>query len=150
MTSNMEKNKGKKIPKWRKGRTIHKSNRYEMYTIPLELYIALKRFKEDNNMKSNEEIFHDALIQIKMEWEMDTNTIIKKKIEQCLVYNPPPKSEKHKRVGLRFKDSDMPFIKILITAEFPYVKDTTKLVNRVLSWYLRKEGYLAPFSTNNA
>lgn len=60
----------------------------------------------------------------------------------CLVYNPPPNPKEKVTVSLRFDRRFSYLIDAILSEPLFLSRNTTDLIERTLSWYLRKEGFL--------
>lgn len=132
----------KKLPKGRKKRRQFKSNLYSSYKIPRELRDALIDCKKAQKKASYETILNDAFAELEPIWKKEKDKPVKETMRQCLVYNPPPGPKEKVLVSLRFNARFSYLIDAIIAEHLPLAKDTTDLIKRTLSWYLRKKGFL--------
>lgn len=132
----------KKLPKGRKKRKQLKSRLYSSYKISRELRDALMRYKKARKNMSYEIIINNAFTELEQIWEREKNKPIKNKMILCLVYNPPPNPKVKVAVRLRFDRRFSVLIDAILAEPLFLSRNTTDFIERALSWYLRKEGFL--------
>jgi hypothetical protein len=115
--------------------------------IPLELYKAIEKYKERTFVQSAE-IFDTALLRLWNKWNGNTHTNepankeIIRIVEDTLRFNPPPRSNGSKSIWIAFKgEQTFRWVQIL-EHDYAIVRCTEDFIRRVLSWFLREEGYL--------
>ena len=131
----------------RKKRTLHKSKLsssclYSSYKISKVLRDSMILYKKEQAKPTYETIINDAFAELERIWTAEKNEPTKNKMIQCLRYNPPPTSKKVP-MSLRFDSRFSYLIKDILNEREQLARDTTDLIERMLTWYLRKKGVLA-------
>ena len=132
----------------RKKRTLHKSKLsssclYSSYKISKVLRDSMILYKKEQAKPTYETIINDAFAELELIWTAEKKEPTKNKMIQCLRYNPPPNSKQKVPVSLRFDSCFSYLINDILNEREQLARDTTDLIERMLTWYLRNKGFLA-------
>ena len=116
-------------------------------SIPLELYKAIEKYKERTSVQSAE-VFDTALLRLWNIWNghdksntPDNNEAVRI-VEDALRLNPPPKCNESKNIWIAFRGEQTFRWVQLLERDYAIIRCTEDFIRRLLSWFLREEGYL--------
>lgn len=116
-------------------------------SIPSDLYKAIEKYKERTYCQSAE-VFDTALLRLWNEWNGGSrsnephNKDIVRKVEDTLRFNPPPKCNGSKSIWIAFKGEQTFRWVQTLEQDYAIIRCTEDFIRRLLSWFLREEGYL--------
>jgi len=126
--------------------------RYELgssrpISIPSELMEAIDKYKDRTGVQ-NPEVFDTALLRLWNMWNggnrnnKPINRDSVRVVEEKLRFNPPPNSNGKCDIWISFK-GELTFRWVQsLEQDYAIVRCTEDFIRRLLSWFLREEGYL--------
>lgn len=116
-------------------------------SVPLDLYKAIEKYK-DRTCVQSAEVFDTALLRLWNVWNGDNQTNNPRdketirSVEDALRFNPPPKCNGTKNIWIAFRgEQTFRWVQVL-ERDYAIIRCTEDFIRRLLSWFLREEGYL--------
>jgi len=116
----------------------YKVGQFRTILIPIDLKVAIEEYCNVHGYQMTD-VFDIAVRKFKKAWSEGVDGYDEP--GDMLIDNPPPRSNQYVPLHVRF--SEQSSFDLACEAErLAFVRSTTDFVKRVLSWYLRKTGFL--------
>ena len=116
-------------------------------SVPNKLMVAVDRYKDKTGVQ-NPEVFDTALLRLWNIWNGGSqdnkpkDQDIIKEVEKNLRFNPPPKSKTKDTMWISFKGAlTFQWVQML-EQDYAIVRCTEDFIRRLLTWFLKEEGFL--------
>jgi len=116
----------------------YRIGQFRTILIPIDLKVAIEEYCNVHGYQMTD-VFDIAVRKFRKVWDEGVDGY--EEPGDVLIDNPPPKSNQYVPLHVRFSEQSS-FDLACKAEQLAFVRSTTDFVKRVLSWYLRKAGFL--------